>query len=227
MVGEDDRSGGSGVRRLGAEGREGRRRVQPRGEIVNKRFHRGMPEPVEAEEIHLFHRLFSGPVLKGHAIGSGENAGAIVTEAAVYENLLPRFVAEKREKLNDLFIGWGRPTTDGDVNEAHTQRLGVLAFPCDFFAVLAAQIDNGGDAQQFQLGEAHLFGLCATVEDVGDFPGVGNSREVQFLSVGGLRDRRGGGGCSGLRKKVKRKNKKDGERWERAIHFETDASSVA
>ena len=53
-----------------------------------------MPETVEAEEIHFFHGLFSRPLLDGHAISGDENAGAIFTEMAVHENLVPRLSAQ-------------------------------------------------------------------------------------------------------------------------------------
>src|SRR3981189_1163684 len=150
MKGSSWSTNGSGSRRWRAERRESRRGIQARGKIANKRFHRGMPEAIETEEIHFFHCLFSSPLLKGHAIDGGENAGAIVTEAAVHENFLPRFAAQQRQELNNLFVSGGRPATDGDVHEAHAQRFGVLALPSDFFVVLAAQIDDRGDAQQFQ-----------------------------------------------------------------------------
>jgi len=156
--------------------------------------------------------LFSRPFLCGYAISGDENAGAIFTEAAVYEDFLPRIVVEQREKLSDLFVGWGRPATNGDVHEAHAQGFGALALPCDFFAVLAAQIDDGGDAQHFQLREAHFFGLCAAIESIGDFPGMENSADAQFLSEGRLRDGRGGGWRSSLRENREREDKKDGEK---------------
>src|SRR6266481_477677 len=72
------------------ERREGWRRVQPRREIANVGFHRGMPEAIEAKEIHLLHGLFRGPLFNGHTIGRGENTGPIVAEAAVHENFLRR-----------------------------------------------------------------------------------------------------------------------------------------
>ena len=156
--------------------------------------------------------MFSWPSFSGYAISGDENAGAIFTEAAVHENFLPRIVVEKREKLGDLFVGWGRPAINRDVDKAHAQRFGALALPSDSFAVLAAQIDDGGDTQHFQLREAHFLGLCAAIQDIRDFPGIRNSGEVQFLSVGGRKDGRGGGWRSGLREKRKREDKEDGEK---------------
>ncbi len=164
--------------------------------------------------------MFNRPFIRGYAISGDENAGAIFTEVAVHEDFLSRIVVEKREKLDDLFVGWGRPAIDGDVDKAQAKRFGVLALPFDFFAVLGAQIDDGGDAQYFQLREAHFSGLCAAIQSIGDFPGIRNSGDVQFLSECGLRDGRGGDWRRGLREKVKGESKKDGDRWERGIHVE-------
>ena len=213
-----------------AERCEGCRRVQPRGEIANVRFHRGMPKAVEAEEIHFLDGLFGRPFLNGHAIKGGENAGPIIAEAAVHEDFLPRIVSKKQEKLDDLFVGWGRPATDGNVDKTHAQRFGVLAFPRDFVAVLAAEVDDGGDAQDFQFREAHFPGLRAAVKGLGDFSGVGNSSDVKFFPVskrrkGGSVGRRGGWRRR-LRKKEKRKKEKEGEHGAGAFHFDLDACSV-
>ncbi len=105
-----------------------------------------MPYAVEAEEVHFLDGLIRRPFLKGNAIDGDENAGAILAEVAVHEHFLPRIVAEKREKLHDLFVGWGRPAIDGDVDKTHAEGFSVLALPFDFFAVFAAQIDDSGDA---------------------------------------------------------------------------------
>lgn len=190
-----------------------------------------MPETVEAEKIHFFGCSISGPLLKGHAIDGGENASAIVAEAAVQEDFLPGMVTEEREKLDDLFVGGRRPATDGNVDKAHAHGFGVLALPDDFFAVLAAEIDDSGDTQYFQLRQTHFPGLCATVQEIGDFSGVGNSGDAHFFSVTRLGEGRVGGRGRGwrgrLRKKRKRETEKEGERGERAFHMELDAKSVA
>jgi hypothetical protein len=160
--------------------------------------------------------LFRRPFLGGDAISGNENAGAVLAEAAVHEDFFSRIVVEKREKLDDLFVGRGRPGVDGDVYKAHAERFGVLALPFDFFTVLPAQIDDGGDAQDFQLREAHLVGLCAAIQDIRDFPGFRNSSDAEFLSLDGLHGRRGGGWRSrgwrsGLREERKREDKKECE----------------
>lgn len=175
---------------------------------MDENFHRRVPETVETEEIHFLDGLFGGPFFHGHAIRGDEHAGAIVTETAMHKDFFSRIVAEKKEKLGDLFVAWRRPAINGDVDKAHAERFNVLAFPSDCLAVLLAQIDDGGDAQDFQFREAHFPGLRATVEDLGNFSGIWNSVDVQFLSVGGLRE--GGPGCRGvgLRRKQDGREKK-------------------
>ena len=185
-----------------------------------------MPESVETEKIHFLDGLFGGPFFHGHAIRGDENACAIVTETAVHEEFFSRIVAEKKKKLGDLFVAWGRPAIDGDVDKAHAERFNVLAFPGDCLAVLLAQIDYGGDAQDFQLREAHFPGLRAAVEDLCDFSGVRNSINMQFLSVRGLRERWCGRSGVGLRRKQDGHEKKS-EYDRQAFHNGLDASSVA
>ncbi len=217
----------SGLRGSRTERRQGGGRIQARREIVDKSFHRGVPEAVKAEEIHFFQGLISRPLLHSHAVDGGEQAGAIVTEAAVDEDFLPRAVAQEEEKLDHLFIGWRRPAADRNVDKAHAQRFDVLALPKQLFAIFAAQIDDGGDAQYFELRETDFPGLRAAVEEIRDFSSVGNSGDAHFLSVSSLRKGRSRGWCRGLRwrlrKKGKRKKEEEGERAKRAFHIELDA----
>ena len=215
------------MRSQSTKGSEGGGRLQALGKIANEGFHRGVPEAVEAEEVHFLGGLFGGPFLEGHAIGSDENTGAIVAKTAVHENLLPRSAAEEGEKLDELFVGRRRPTADGDVHKAHAERFCGLAFPFDFVATFAAQIDDGGDAQFFQLNKAVFLGLCAAVEGFGDFSRVVNSGEVEFLSVSGPNDGRSGGWRQVLRKKGRREKEKETEKCWRSLHMKLDASSVA
>src|SRR6266436_996682 len=140
-------NGGLGMKGRSPEGRESGSRMQARWEIADKGFHRGVPEAVKAEEIHFFHRLIGRPFVDSHAIDGGEHAGAVVTEAAVQKDFLPGIVTEEREKLDDLLIRWRSPSADGNVDKAHAQGFRVFALPRDFFGVLAAQINDGGDAQ--------------------------------------------------------------------------------
>ena len=67
---------------------EGRIGIQPLGKIMDKGFHRRMPEAVETEKIHFFHGLFGGPFFNGHAVGGDKYPGAIVAKTAVHENFL-------------------------------------------------------------------------------------------------------------------------------------------
>src|SRR6266478_5474016 len=225
--GKGSRKWPSGLSGSRTEWRESGGRIQARWEVADKGFHRRVPEAVKAEEIHLLHRLFWRPLLHSDAVDGGEHAGAIVTEAAVDEDFLPRVVAEEREKLGNLFIAWRRPATDGNVDKAHAQRFGVFAFPKDLFVVFAAQIDDGGDAQYFELRETDFPGLRTAIEEIRDFSSVGNSGDAHFLSVSSLWKGRSRGWRRGLRwrlrKKGKRKKEEEGERAKRAFHFELDA----
>ena len=107
----------------------------------------------------------------------------------------------------------------------------MLALPDDFLAILAAQIDDGSDAQNFELREAHFTRLRAAIQDIVDFSGVGNSGNDDFFTASRLGEGRSGGGRRSLRgrlrKKRKRKKEKQGESRERALHMELDAKSVA
>lgn len=110
-----------------------------------------MPKAIESEKIHFAHSLFGRPFFINDAVGGDEDAATIGAEAAVDEDFLTRMAAEKREKLDDLFVVWRVPGVDGDVDEMHAQRFGELAFPGDLFGVFCTQIDNRRDAQLFQL----------------------------------------------------------------------------
>lgn len=217
--------------RRGAEGSEGGSGVQARGEIVDKCFHGGVPQAVEAKEIHFLDGLIGSPVVQGNAVSGDENAGAIVTETAVEEDFLPRIVAEEREKLDELFIGRRRPATDGNLYKTHAQGFGALALPVECLTVFAAQVNDGGDAENLEFGEADVPGLGAAVKNFGDFPAVRNAINVEFLAKSRLRK----SGCGrlrdslrrSLRKKRKRKNEKEGESGEVPIHDERSWSSVA
>src|SRR5258708_31070262 len=127
-----------------------------------------MPKAIEAEEVHFLGGLFGGPLLKGHAISSDKNASAIVAKTAVHENLLAGIAAEEGKKLDELLVGWRRPATDGDVYKAHVEGFGGFALLCDFVDPFAAQVDDGGDANVFQLRKARFLGLRAAVDNLVD-----------------------------------------------------------
>ena len=185
-----DRGSGSGPRSQRAERGEGWGGVQVRRELANEGFHGGMPKAVEAKKIHLLQGLLGGPFFEGHAIGGNEDAGAIIAEAAMHENFLFGVIVEEREKLNDLLIRWRGPSTDRNMDETHAQGFGLPALPDDFLGILAAKIDNGGDAKFFEFGQALRSGLRAAIEMVIDSAAVGNGGYAKFLSVG--RKHRGG-----------------------------------
>src|SRR6267143_52615 len=145
---------GSVLQRKSAQRGEGWSGIQVRRERENEGFHGGMPKAVEAKKIHLLQGLLGGPFFEGHAIGGNEDAGAIIAEAAMHENFLFGVIVEEREKLNDLLIRWRGPSTDRNMDETHAQGFGLPALPDDFLGILAAKIDNGGDAKFFEFGQA-------------------------------------------------------------------------
>lgn len=177
----------------GAEGSEGGGGVEAGGEIADKSDHGGMPEAVETEEVHFFQCLLGGPFFDGHAIGGHEDAGAVVAIAAMHENLLVGVIAKVGKKLQDLFVGGRGPSADGDVDETHAQGLGLAALPKDFFAILAAEVDDGGDAEFFEFGKALGTRLRATVEMIVDFSAIGNGGDMKLFSVGRMHFRSYGG----------------------------------
>ena len=170
-------------------------------------------------------------MVQRHAISGDENAGAIVTETAVYEDLLAGVIVENGEELDQLLIGGRRPAAYGDMDETDAQGFGALALPVEFFTIFAAQVNNGGDAEDFEFGKADIPGLGAAVKDFGDFPAVGNAIDVQLLAKSRLRK----SGCGrlreslrrSLREKRKRKSKEGDESEKSSFHEEAGTNSVA
>lgn len=170
-----------------------------------------MPEAVETKEIHFLDGLLWRPVVVRHAIGGDENAGAIVAEAAVNENFFV-VIFEEGKKLRDLIVGGRRPAADGNVDEANAGGFGLLAFPFYFVRIFAAKIDDGSDAEFFELRDAFGARLGAAKKRVVDFSGVGETGKLQFFSErnrgdGGRRiilRRRGNGKDCEKRKKKER-----------------------
>jgi len=76
------------------------------------------------------------------------------------------------------------------VNETHSERFGLTAFPGDFVRTFAAKINDRGNALLFQLGETWLYRLRATIKNIVDSSRVVNSIDMQFGSVSGLHDSR-------------------------------------
>ncbi len=151
------------------------------GEIADKGLHRRMPKSIEPEEIHFFQGFFRRPFLESHAVSGDKHAGAVIAEAAVHKYFLLRIVAEKREKLRDLIVGWRRPATDSDVHKAYAERFGLPAFPGNFPGVFAAKIDDSRDPQFLQFRKAFLMRLRAAIQKIADLARVRNSTKLQFL----------------------------------------------
>src|SRR5713226_4971558 len=182
-----------------------------------------MPETMEAEEVHLVKGLIGRQFLNGHAISGDKNAGAIVAETAVHENLLFGVVAEKRKELNDLLIRGRRPSADWDVHETNAQGFQFFALPVDFLRIFTAQVHDGGDSQFFQLIQALFSGLGAAIEMVVDFAGVGKARDIELLAISGVHDRRRGRLRIGLRSDTSREERQasQGETQKIAFHKES------
>jgi len=217
---------GSVLRGCGAEGGEGWGGVEAGGEIADERDHGRVPESVEAEEEHFVQGLLGGPFFDGHAVGGDEDAGTVVAKTAMHEDFLIGIVAEERKELNDLCVrGWS-PAADGDVDETHAERFGLLALLFDSFLVFAAKINDGGDAEFFEFGQALRFGLRAAIEMIVDFAAIGNGGDVKFFSVG--RTHFGGCGIFLPRERARlEKESSEREKKQKTFHSGLDAKSVA
>lgn len=184
-----------------------------------------MPEAVETEEIHLLQGLLSGPFFNGHPIGGDEDAGAVFAEPAMDEDFLCRLIAEEREELNHLLIGGSGPLIDGDMDETHAQGLDLLAFPEDFSGIFEAKIDDGVDAEFFELGQTLWSRLSAAVKMIVDSAATGDGGYAKFFSVGRMHFRGSGGRRISLRgekaRQEKESNKSEGKQI--AFHKGLDA----
>ena len=212
----------------GAERCESGGGVEAGGKAADEGDHGGMPKAVEAEEIHFFQGLLGGPFFDGHPISGDEDAGAVIAVAAMHENLLSGVIAEIGKELQNLLVGGRGPSADGDVYEAHAQGFRLATLPEDFFAVFAAEIDDGGDAEFFKFGEALGPRLRAAVEMIVNFSAIGNGGDVKFFSVSRMHFR----SCRGLRmflrgKGAKQERNGDEREKQSAPHHRCDASSVA
>lgn len=214
------------LRQSSTEWSESRGGVQASGKITNERNHCGVPEAVEAEEIHLMHSLFHGPLFKGHAVGGHEDAGAILAETAVDENFLRGVLMEEREELKNLLVGGSGPLADGDADETHAHGLDLLAFPLDFGGILEAQIDDGVDAEFLEFDEALGFRLRAAVKMFVDLAAIGDIGDAKFFSVGGMHFGRSRSTLRGKRAREENE-RKEREGKHKAFHSGLDAWSVA
>src|SRR5277367_246148 len=189
-------------------------------------LHLSLPMTIEAEGVHLVDGLFGRPVIEGHAVRGDEDAGAIFSIVAVNKNGFGGVVAKNREKLNNLRVGWSGKTTHGNVHETQTKRFDLLTLGGNVRVVFETKIYDGGDAHFLQFGKGWEIGLCATVEVIVHFSGIGNPFDVNFF---GIRRSHHGGGRRTLWKGWKTKNceeKKRGKQRE-TFHLELDASYLA
>ena len=91
-----------------------------------------MPMVVEAEAMHLFDGLLLPPVIFSGPTAREHDPGVVVAELSVDKYLLTKSVTEKSQESNDFFIGDRRPATHGNLGEAETEGLGLLALGRDF-----------------------------------------------------------------------------------------------
>lgn len=126
-----------------------------------------MPKTVESEEIHFVHGLLGGPIFVSHAVGGHEYSGAVVAKSAMYKNFF-LLVAKEREKLRNLFVAWRSPAADRNIYETNSQGFRLLALTIAELRIFAAQINDGGDAEFFQLLQAVGVGLRTAIKIAGD-----------------------------------------------------------
>jgi len=140
-----------------------------------------MPVAVEAESVHFREGLPGGPVLKGDAIGGDEDAGAVFAKFAMDEDFLRRSFAEEREELRELCGSRIGEAADGDVHETQTEGFRLVTFVFAGLRCFEAEINDGGDAESFELRKRRERGLRAAKKLVGDFCGVVDVVERDFL----------------------------------------------
>ncbi len=102
-------------------------------------------------------------MIEGDAIRGDEDAGAILSKTAMNENLFVGAAAKDGKKLRDLLVAGSGPAADRKMKEADSQGFGLLTFPSNFVRILAAKIDDGGDAKLFELLQTLPIGLRAAV----------------------------------------------------------------
>ncbi len=146
------RAGWSG-RRLGhgESGFEGGIGLQASGECADESDHGGMPKATEAKGVHFREGLLGGPVLKGDAVGSDEDAGAVFAEFAMDKDFLRRGFAEEREEPGELCGRRIGKTADGDVHKTQTERFRAKALVLASVWSFEAEVDDGGDAESLEL----------------------------------------------------------------------------
>lgn len=158
-----------------------------------------MPEALEAIEVHFFQSALRGPVLECNAICGDEHSGTVVAKPAMNIESFSWLLLKKRKELYEFFVFWWRPAASANVDEAHAMLLRALSFGGDGALAFAAKINNGGDADFFQLFDASFIRLRAAVEEVVDLAHVGNAAQVDFFGEGRSRGISRNAGASGMR----------------------------
>jgi len=157
-----------------------------------------MPEIVEVKLVHLLDGLLGGPMLLGDAVGGDEYAGAVVPEMAVDEDFFYRMLAEGFQELRDLIVLRRKPAAERKADKLHAEGFDALALGFDL-TTLPAEIDDGGDAEFFELGEGLGFWRGAAKEKASHFAGVVYAKDGDFFRgwrgflgacQGGLRNER-------------------------------------
>ena len=144
-------------------------------------FHGGMPEPFEMEVVHFFQGVFGRPMLKSDAICGEKDASAVVPKPTMDVERLLRSFLKKGKELNELFVFWRRPAAGADVNDFHGMCRGPVSFCCDCALPLATQINDGGDAEFFQLLDTFFIRLRTAVKKIVDLARGRKSIQLNFL----------------------------------------------
>ena len=140
--------------------------LQELREAADVTGHGWVPHAIEAEGQHFVQGLVGGPMIEGDAIGGDEDAGAIFPETAVNEDFfagVAGIAAKDGKELRDLFIAGSGPAADGKMNEADSQGFSLFTFPINLVGILAAKIDDGGDAKFLELLQTFRVRLRAAV----------------------------------------------------------------
>lgn len=178
LLGESGFQDGVGLEAIGQGAHEGEHGVVPR--------------LIEAKGAHFRDGLVGGPVLEGDAVGSDENPGAIFAKFAMNENLLRRSGADEGEELRELRGGGIGETTNGNRDKMNAEGFGTRTFLSASVRRFAAQINDGGDAEFFELVESGKTRLRAAKELIGNFSSVVNTGKRHFFCE--RRGRRDGSG---------------------------------
>ena len=117
--------------------------LKPLGKTTNVGPHRRMPETFEMESVHFPKSLFGRPSFECNAVSRDKYTGAITAQPAMHENFVAGPLANQREELCDLFVGWRRPAVPWNADKVHAAGFRVAAF-CFHRAVKFARASQQG-----------------------------------------------------------------------------------